>query len=91
MARLVSVPNTKAIYSLTETMPLGQMTISVVSDGKGYRASLTARGEPFRGAGLSPVLALQDLAQTITSAAIKTGGGRGRDRMRVAVTLLKGE
>ena len=95
MPRVVSVPNTELVYSLTDTVPLGKPTVSIASDGQGgsrYTATLVARRESFEGKGRSVSIALQNLATAITEAAIKRSAkGRTPDRVRIAATLLKGE
>lgn len=95
MARFIHVQNEQAIYSLTEVMSLGKVGVSISSDGNGgnrYKATLTARRESFDGKGRSVSVALQNLSTAITDAAIKRSAkGRTPDRVRIAVTLLKGE
>jgi hypothetical protein len=92
MAQFLSIDNATKPYigSLTEAVALGRVVVTLAADGSHYRAELKARQETFAGKGASAVLALQDLAATITKAAIKRERrGRAPDRVRVAATLLQ--
>jgi hypothetical protein len=79
------------IGSIVEAIPVGSAEVSITLVGAECRAALKSRGMRYIGKGESTVLALQDLAATITKAAIKKERrGRPSDRCRLAASLLHG-
>jgi hypothetical protein len=92
--KLVRVDKTdpaSSSWGLTWTVNLGKIDVSVESQAGKYLARLRAAKQLFEGRGPSPITALNDLTAVITQAGVKRSHhGRASDRVKVAVTLLRG-